>query len=268
MSSMLQRMFGSAAGTATRAPAATAPAALRFYLHRARWHLDGSTPQTLVLLHGGDAAADGRAWERFLACLQRLPQRGLTPTAPLDIYCPDLPGHGRTAAAAASSPPLADLVARAWAVRAFADTVESPGIVHLVGAGHTGAQLAALAALAPVDVARGVTGRAQIRSVAVLARPSAATPIASSKPAAADAAADSCDALLAKLGAWQPFGGAAYVDGALRSHASGLVAAHAAAFPKAAPLNLPAGDGAAADDDTALRVLQALDLIGEVPQSA
>lgn len=75
----------------TRAVATTVP--VYYSLSSFRWHTDTRPPVKAVLLH--DLFTTGHAWKQSLhEYIGSMPMNQLSPTDPLEIYCPDIRGHG------------------------------------------------------------------------------------------------------------------------------------------------------------------------------
>lgn len=58
-----------------------------------RWHMDTRPPLKAILLH--DLLGSHSTWKQTLhEYVSAMPMNNLSPTVPLEVYCPDLRGHG------------------------------------------------------------------------------------------------------------------------------------------------------------------------------
>lgn len=74
-----------------RAVATSVP--VYYSLSSFRWHTDTRPPVKAVLLH--DLFTSGYAWKQSLhEYISSMPMNQLSPTDPLEVYCPDIRGHG------------------------------------------------------------------------------------------------------------------------------------------------------------------------------
>lgn len=138
------RKFFSSSSSVARPKDLPAHVQLRYQLFRNRWHLDSREPVSFIVLH--DVFESSGAVSPFVSSITKLPTTGVSPTLPLDIFVPDLRGHGLSAVAAPES--AVDMLSHTSDVLGFYDSVvEFKNTVHLIGFGH-GARVALATALA------------------------------------------------------------------------------------------------------------------------
>lgn len=81
------------ASVSTASSVASSPVAVYYSLSSFRWHMDTRPPVKAILVH--DLFSSGQAWKQSIhEYIGSMPMKQLTPTDPLEIYCPDLRGHG------------------------------------------------------------------------------------------------------------------------------------------------------------------------------
>lgn len=99
----IKRLVTKNAGAVSQSRGAAAPSPspvpIYYSLSSFRWHMDTRLPVKAILLH--DAYSSSHAWKQSLhECVSGMPIQRLSPTEPLEVYCPDLRGHGHSDALA------------------------------------------------------------------------------------------------------------------------------------------------------------------------